>query len=547
MKKRWLAILLTAALAATMVPVAAWGDELPADEPAGEEILEEEAAPDEEAGEAVDVAEAVDAGGLSEEEAPADVYDWAGEFPAVEDFPPIDEGSEVLDEADEAAPVNGAGSLSGATITPSKKAYRYEIVNIGSAGDDYEPLIEGTPISKFQPKVSVKIDNKTLKEGTDYTVSLPDDFPPFSIPVLVTGIGDYAGSSKEIMVPTAMAINFAGGNRYKTNIEILKGVTTISGSKNFERIVVVTGEEFPDALAANAYAGLNNNPLILVKRKEVPAAVSAFLGGYKKTIKEIVVIGGKMEGAIKDLKKILPSAEVKTIAGSNRYQTADKVTRQFLFEKYGVPLDDNSTQVDCPVFVTTGQTPADALSASGWSYSLGIPVLLVQNGTFNKKADTANVIKHFKTVCLLGDAKVTKDNVVPAGASKIRIGGKNRWETSRKIADYFKTALNIGAGAPIPTVYVPSDDALFPDALAAGQMSLFRIGPTQCLPSAVILVNEKHSDSYSFMLDNPNYGKIPQYAAYMYNIFIGSAAKDKGKIYDAVMKKIENAVAESWS
>ena len=489
MKKRSLAVLLAAALTAALFPVTILGEELPAENPA--DLF---------------------------------AFDWPEEI------------EEDLPEESEPAPLNGIMNIEEATCTGLKEIYRVDIVNMASSGGSH-PTIDGVSLDTYKPKIKLYFGDKLLTEGTDYELGTNNSIGPGYVRFKISGKGAFSGT-KYVTAQAATGVTIAGKNRYATNAELIKTCFMIGpgSEKDFTRIVVVTGEEFPDALAANAYAGIHNNPPVLSKRASLPKDTADLIKLVQSDIKEVVVIGGKMDGAIKDLKKLLPTASFKTIAGNNRYQTADAVTRQFLLEMYGVPLNNNTTKVDCPVFVTTGQSPADALSASGWSYSLKIPVLLVQDGTFNKKSDTKNVLKHFKYVVLLGDEKVTKDSIVPSDATKIRIGGKNRWETSRKISDTYR---NLIEGAPMPlTLYVPSDDSLFPDALSAGQLA----SPNSIYGCAVILVNEKHPAPYSIAYMNPNYDGMPPEYIYVYSMFVGSAGKDKGKIYDAVMKNIEAAM-----
>lgn len=485
MRKRWLALLLTAVMTVTLLPVAALGDELPAGEAAAGEAVVEEASP----------AEPVMAPGRED----------------------------VLTEEIPEAALNGAINLRDAEVKGLKNYYKYEAIADGTGSTRVS--IDGVTQDKFKPKFSLVYGGKTLKEGTDYVIA--DSWvDPSGFYNDVEGRGDYTDLIY-VDRPFASMTTIAGKNRWYTNKAIIDTQTGL----NFNRIVIVWGRDFPDALAANAYAGIRRSPLLLCERDSVPAAIGSVIKAHASEIQEVVVIGGKMEGAIKALKNLVPSAAIKTIAGVNRYQTADLVTREFLFEKYGIPRDDNSIPAEgCPVFVTTGQTPADALSAASWSYNLGIPVLLVQNGTFNKKADTANVLKHFNTVYLLGDAKVTKDSIVPSGVEKTRLGGKNRYETSRVIADFFLLKMKNTELYRMTTIFVPGADDLFPDALAAGQINLQ--GPT-----VLILANKKHASVYDCSATMP-----APYTYLHYNVCVGSAGKGKGDIYETLAKNVENRV-----
>ena len=564
--KRGVAYLLAAVLMMSMLPTAVMGDELPADDLSGEEaVIEEEASPeagaetvdDMEAGAAAAAAEAPEGADSAEEDVlPGETSAAGFEWVEGEDglpFPQVIEGTDEADKAaedslveeEEPAPLNSAGDISAATVTGFKSVYRMECTNLDTSSSNADIRIEGVSMFKYKPSIKVTLGGKTLKADTDYTVKIPDGaYAPFMVQFRIDGKGSYTGTMT-VIKPAYCAYTFAGSNRYKTNIAILNGLMGSggdnSGPQDLSRIVVVTGEDFPDALAANAYAGLRRSPLILVKRAEVPKPTSDYIKKIASKVEEVVVIGGKMDGAVKDLKELLPSAQFKTIAGSNRYQTADKVTKQFLLEKYGIPLDDYSKKAPCPVFVATGQTPADALSASSWSYAMGVPVLLVQDGTFNKKSDTANVIKNFDWVMLLGSSKVVSDKVVPAGIEKQRIGGKNRWETSRLISDTFRQFLSGSSWDMV--IYVASDDDLFADALAAGQF--LTQGPGAICP--VILVNEKHAEPYTAVkTSSDSYGLY----AHMFSMFIGSAGKDsgpsgrKGTIYKAVTKNLDSRVAK---
>ena len=432
---------------------------------------------------------------------------------------PADEmTTDDLAEVSEEAPLNGAKDISGATVKGSKDVYRIDIVNPKEG--DYIGTIDGTDERKYKPSLTVRLGTATLKEGTDYKITSVYTMVAGSLEVRIEGIGAYSGT-KEVTLPSYLGYTIAGANRYETAVNVAR----FCYDQNYERIVLVSGKKFPDALAAGAYAGLKNSPLLLVKPDSVPTAVSNFLKQKSKDIKEIVLIGGELKGAEKELRSLLPGASVNTIAGKNRYRTADEVTKAFIKERYGTEASpDGPAKIDGPVFVATGQAAADALSASPWSYSLEIPVILVKNG----RADAASqaLINRFSTVILLGSGSTVSDKNVPTGAQKIRLGGKNRWETSRLIADFFYNELRM---SQIEIVYAPGGGTDFVDALAAGQMA--------CLENfAVILVDEKHTAIY----DKDKMGD----AIYYGNFFAGSAGYGKGggTLYNAITKNIAKTV-----
>lgn len=547
MKKKSLAIFLAAVLTAAMLPTAVMGDELTAGDLSGEEAVIEE-----EASLGVEALPEADQAGIEEDS--AEVFGWGTAedgFPAVEDFEEA-AGDELTEEADE-VPLNGATNISQATVTGLKDVYRYESIAVKKAEGnsdfgayiyDFKNMIDGQAAPNyespfpFKGKITVKFDGRTLKEGTDYEIVYWGSTGPFSVGLVIEGRGEYTGE-KVIERPAAMAYSFAGKNRYETNAMLID----LHGELDFSRIVVVTGEKFPDALAANAYAGIKENPLVLTKADSVHASTKALLKAHKSEIKEVVVIGGDLKKATAELKTLLPGASFKTISGKNRYRTADAVTNAFIKEYYG------SGEITGPVFVTTGKTPADALSASTWSYRLHIPVLLVKD----KKADAATqkILNRFKEVYLLGDAKVVADSNVPTGAKKTRLGGKNRWETSRNIADHFikkiyeNPSSEMSFGGPYMSLYAPGDDDLFADALAAGQFN--PVGY-----SAVILVKKGKTSPYNCPINFGSSQGPPPGFMDMYSMCIGTAGKDggsgsaKGQIYNELIKNFEARAKKNW-
>lgn len=66
---------------------------------------------------------------------------------------------------------------------------------------------------------------------------------------------------------------FAGSDRYQTSLEISQGWP----DKSVETVVVATGGDFPDALAATPLAGAYESPLLLTKKDSLPIGFAAEL------------------------------------------------------------------------------------------------------------------------------------------------------------------------------------------------------------------------------------------------------------------------------
>lgn len=83
------------------------------------------------------------------------------------------------------------------------------------------------------------------------------------------------------------AVNIEGGDAYVRNTALLQ---YFGDTVNRDTIYVATGEDFPDALAASAFAQKDKNPLVLVKGNQIPAAAKSYLSA--NVISQIKVFGG---------------------------------------------------------------------------------------------------------------------------------------------------------------------------------------------------------------------------------------------------------------
>ena len=89
----------------------------------------------------------------------------------------------------------------------------------------------------LKPAVTVKYGSKTLKQGTDYTVSYKNNVKPGTATVTVTGKGDYTGSAKatfRILVPLSKC-KLAVKDQAYTGKALKPAVTVKYGSKALKK------------------------------------------------------------------------------------------------------------------------------------------------------------------------------------------------------------------------------------------------------------------------------------------------------------------------
>ncbi|MDN5292713.1 MAG: hypothetical protein PWQ31_18 [Eubacteriales bacterium] len=149
-----------------------------------------------------------------------------------------------------------------------------------------------------------------------------------------------------------------GSDRYETAVKIA-GKTVTSGGT----VLVVSGENFPDALSVAPYAAQHGYPILLVPRDSLPDKVASFLQQYRPAT--VIIVGGPraIAGSRTKLKSLLPQARFVEIAGSNRYDTC-----RLFVQKYfpAAPV----------LYVTTGENFPDALAGGPLAGLAGAPLLL---------------------------------------------------------------------------------------------------------------------------------------------------------------------------
>ena len=263
----------------------------------------------------------------------------------------------------------------------------------------------------------------------------------------------------------SLQVNRLGGfSRYETNIEIIK-----QGWQKSDYAVIVSGENFPDALSAAPLAKKYNAPIFL--EFAVDTNKLAELG-----VKKVFIVGGP--GVVStltedDLKNA--GIEYERIYGANRYQTSIAIA--------------NKIGTQNGVVVTTGENFPDALSIAPIAGKLQMPIILSQQGVLDsiqKKFISDNTIP--KTY-VLGSTDIISDNVASKFPNVQRIATES---------DRFSRNLDIvatfGNDVDMSTVILASG-ADFPDALSGSAFAALNGNP-------IILVGEYKYPGYSESANN---------------------------------------------
>ncbi len=218
----------------------------------------------------------------------------------------------------------------------------------------------------------------------------------------------------------------SGKNRYDTSLQVAQYfVDSLGGPGSVYSAVIATGKDFPDALSGSYLANMMQAPLILISKNSA-ADVCQFIKDNINHNGQIYILGGT--GAVPD-EWIAPLfadfANVSRIAGKNRYQTNLDILRTAGVSHYQ------------EILVCTGKGFADSLSAS----SVRDPILLVGSSLTAEQKQFLSTEARNCTFIIIGGAGAVSEAVEADlnnyGYVYDRIAGKNRYETSYLVADYF--------------------------------------------------------------------------------------------------------------
>lgn len=278
----------------------------------------------------------------------------------------------------------------------------------------------------------------------------------------------YAHWAKE---PNALQ-RLAGDTRYDT----MGAVVNAANWKTGGTVIVASGGNYPDALAASGLAGTMNAPIILTDGNILSPQAQSQLNQLAPS--RIVIAGGASaisNTVMNSLKNICPN--VQRVAGETRVDTSLNLYRE------------GSGWGSTAVLATAGNF-ADALSISSYAYHMKAPVFLVNTNDLTARQRSALVSGRFSKVIVVGGTNAVSDHVAAnaqsiTGAQLVRLSGATRYETSEQIARW---TMNNGLSMN-GAVYATG--ANFPDALAAGPLA----GKSG---SATLLVENANSPAVSF-------------------------------------------------
>lgn len=301
----------------------------------------------------------------------------------------------------------------------------------------------------------------------------------------------------DFTVDSVSVHRFAGSTRYETSEYI------VNQYGDFDKLVLVSGENYPDALSASALAGALNAPIALTPHNYLNSSPWWLIKQHQP--KEIIVVGGPSainDYVLNSVKEAAPDAKITRIWGNTRYETAVNVCRA---------ISDRKLTMGSTGIIASGQGFADALSAAPYSASNYAPILL--SGPDGLSKETLNSIKSsgLKRIVIVGGHAAVPESVEQqlrsCGIEDItRLAGDTRYETSAKVADFIVGTKNVSR------IYCAAGSN-FPDALSAGPLAAQSGSP-------ILLVDESSTAAQGWL------GKRKGYISDLYIAGGSSAVSD---------------------
>lgn len=274
------------------------------------------------------------------------------------------------------------------------------------------------------------------------------------------------GASVQPAVSAEVSVSRIGGtDRYETSALISQA----GFAPGVDTVFVVSGQNYPDALAVGPAAGKLRAPVLLTRTQGLPGTIAAELDRLDP--QHIVVVGGAVavsDAVVKALGAYAP--DVRRIAGVDRYDTAALVSRQY----FDVAIGN--------AYVASGENFPDALPASAAGGHLGAPVLLTAKNNLPPVTDAALERLDAKRLMVVGGESAISDAVLGQILENTvidgyRLAGSDRYETS--------AAVSAHAFGQADTVFL-ANGMQYPDALSGASLAALRGGPVLLVSNSAV-------------------------------------------------------------
>jgi putative cell wall-binding protein len=248
-------------------------------------------------------------------------------------------------------------------------------------------------------------------------------------------------------------VRLEGVTRFQTAATI-----ATSAFVSASEVVIASGQEFPDALAGAALAGMLDAPVLLVPRQlqagSIPGEITDAIDELGAT--SATLLGGTNAVSSGVENHIVQNSSVTSterVAGTTRFETAEEIAQRVAADAGAGALDADTADalgVDggTAAFLATGLDWPDSLAGGPGAYEGRHPVLLTEPGELHDAAERGLEAIDADVVLILGGTAAVGSGVESElqsqGYETVRLGGADRWETAKIVADIFADDFGFG-------------------------------------------------------------------------------------------------------
>lgn len=278
----------------------------------------------------------------------------------------------------------------------------------------------------------------------------------------------------------------SGRDRYETALKVSQ-----ANFEDAEYVIIASGEKYPDAVFGGSLASQTKSPILLVKKNNIPVGVIEEI--KRLNPKMILLLGGEDTISEEVLTKIQKNTTIKVfrISGKNRIETADEINS--FRDIYAGIEDEFSEGVTRHYFIAVNAYNFyDALYSAPYFGLIGVDIPNSEKKLNLYLCAAKPVVEDYDYGGVIGDIKVNNYE----GYMNIT-KGRNKYETSTKIAERFKKYVNTN----MDTVIITSGDD-YPDGLSSSGLVGTKLAP-------IILTPNNSMDKYvKKFIKNNNIEKV---------------------------------------
>ena len=256
-----------------------------------------------------------------------------------------------------------------------------------------------------------------------------------------------SGSAEKTVTIDVGSKRLGDETRYLTSLEIAHA----ADYSKPDSIIIVSGENWPDILAAGALSGTLGCPFLL-NGNDPDNCIEYLYEECYPSLNTCYIVGGP-DAIEPELDKTLQKYGKKVVRfdGADRTETADRIASEVM---------KTSSSDTC--FICSGKDYADALSIASYTAAAKTPVLLTkEDGTLSD--ETISISKGFRNIWIIGGTEAVSSRVEEQlkGIHTERISVDDRYATNHAVIDQLfgnmLPAIGIASGMSWPDAAVSAE------------------------------------------------------------------------------------------